>query len=220
MDEDLKCLHCKGDLQADNFTEQAQLKILLDWLCEITCIDWYPAWNSSVKPDCGQYGIIEPISNELKSFPSSREEVYEHISAVDEDGNPLIKRCLILRFQESLGFNLRVYRGSGNAIACDSQDSTTPHRSEIDVLRHIRMATYRTDLNDKGMSWMREDAAQLIGSVRDEENGEFCGSHAEMDLFVDVCTQASYPTDGSLFHWCVFNCEGKPLCLPPKDCEE
>lgn len=221
MSEANKCLHCSRELQSDNFGEQQQLDILLQWLCEITCIPWRKGWSGDPIPACpdGQYGVLDIVSSRLPWTPDSDVVRYENVNAVDEEGEPTVKHCCVLDFTETIELELSVHRESGKSTDCDEAQSQNPTRSAVDVLRHIRLMTYKDSLKDKKISWNREDKMVIRRVREDDDNGLMCGTYAEMDMTVNVCQVSSYPVDCSVFHYCVFNCEGLPLCLPPKTCE-
>jgi len=95
----------------------------------------------------------------------------------------------------------------------------TPTRSSRDVLKHINLMSFISNMEENNVYWLRESGTFIVNRVEQQDkNGDLCGHRHEMTIAVTICTQSSYPEDGELFHWCVFNCEGKPLCLPKPEC--
>lgn len=217
----MKCFHCANELQSENLGQQDKLSILIQWLCELTCIPWLREWSADPPKNCQQYGVVEITSSDLRDAPDSQTIRYEHVSAVDAEGDPLERHCLVFDFTEETEITLRVYRDAGKTVVCDEVQSEQPARSAFDVLRHIRLLSFtddvRNSLKESGIYWERR-TKNTIRTVEDFENGDFCGTHAEMDISLNICQTASYPTSGELFHYCVFNCEGKPVCLPKPTC--
>ena len=217
----MNCELCSKELQSDNYSIESQLQILMDWLCASTCIYWRFADIPHAPPKgCEQYGVLSLDSSEYKVQPTKSNVVYQRDVGTE---CPETKICVLLEATETLQLNLSVYRNSGDTTGCELIENTSPPRSAFDVLRFIRARTYvdQDELKEIGVSFNRGTDLAISTVQEENEAGKLCGTHAEMSLAVDVCTTSSYPTEQKLFHWCAYDCDGKPMCAEPQDeCEE
>ncbi len=140
---------------------------------------------------------------------------------VDENDCPLLKKCQTIDVKETLNITLLVYNDSGVSEHCEQLEDTTPHRSAFDVLRHIRIVTFSDHPRPENMEFQGR-STWPIDTVHEEQAGNICGSHAEMDIVVDVCQKHSITIDAKIFDTCeVYNCEGQQMCKEqPPNCEE
>lgn len=217
------CIRCNSDLESGATTEHAQLQLIADWLCEVTCIKWRRGWLGQKTSGCDQYGVIDIESSSIAEVSRDKKlAVYEHEVNVDANDCPARKVCQIIDQVEELQINLIVINDQGDKAGCEALQGVNT-RTSMDVLRHIRTLTYSDHPPPQNIEWIDRNTWSIQNTLKDDKDGNPCEMRSEMLITVRFCQKISIPIESNVFSTCqVYSCNSETnLCEEQHpECEE
>lgn len=198
----MKCIRCDSELESGATTEHQQLQVLIDWLCEVTCIKWRRGWLNLPASGCEQYGIVDIETSNITKYQKPPEiQVYEHESDTDENGCKERKYCQLINITEKLSISLIVINDTGNKAGCDDPEDVYT-TTAMDVLKHIRTTSYAHNNKPDELNWLNRSNWTIENTLKENKDGEVCGTRSEMRIFAEFCQTISLPIDSRLAATC------------------
>ncbi len=213
------CKFCSKEQVSRTAYEDGLYNIIVEWLCERTCLKWYRLPIDFRRPDQDddeQYGMID-ITDHRPNRGSYRQNL---VDREDEEGN--VTTCVQVEKNKGITIELSVFREAGEKINCDQEPEDKQWvRSAVDILEQVNdivgFDEFTHTLTTSGITIKRTDS--INPDVR--EISEIYERFAVARFTADVCYTTSYQLNGDEQTYCVELCDGTPLCVAEKTkCED
>lgn len=213
MDEnEVKCLdpcsQCSEELTDSHSFLDSIYKDIIEWLCANTCIDWHQ-YARGGKQDCSIYGTVFISNSENLGDKSEDLACYSKGEGEDKE----FKTCRVVSGSVRLTVELGIYELARANKDCEGGYEYQETLSPADVIHQIDDFFLMQGIERAGVTRIKN-----ITNGFDHKNNWRRSAFGEFEM--KVCRKVSYHQNNECLTVCVEDCEGNPLCIPKKECEE